>query len=157
MSLIVEDGTGLEDSNSYVSVSESEDILLDLGYDQFPSETDLIKATLYIDTNFRPVSNILNEDQALLWPREKFTDSQDRKITGIPFELKRTTSIVAASFIDNDLFDEEPSITQESYGDTSVTYSGPVSQTDGNVKAAMVRLKKLGYGSSSSTIRLTRA
>jgi len=154
--LIVELGLGEDpDANSYADVPESEDILLKLGYDLFPSETDLIQATLYIDTWLNPISSILNEEQPLLFPRKEFNDSHGRKVEGIPFELKRATSIIAAEFIEDDLFDSGTPIIEEQYGNSRTRFAVPAKQESKRVNSALARLKQLGYGSNS--IRLIRA
>ena len=156
--LIVEQGDGQDpDANSYTSIQESEEVLLKLGYSEFPSETDLIQATLYIDTWLNPVSAIYDEDQPLLWPRKSFKDSQGRTVEGIPSELKRATAIIAAEFIESDLFDPSTGITEEQYGNSRVKYAGVERSESGRVNGAMQRLKRLGYGSGSSSITLTRA
>lgn len=158
MSFIVEDGTGVPDSISYVSVAEAESILLDLGYDDFPSETELVKASLYVDMSLDPASFILTEDQGLLWPRKPFTDNQGRNVEGVPFALKRAVSVIAASFMEEDLFDVEPSVTSESYGNSSVQFSGPASQVPTSVTKQLSFLKSLGYGSSKVySVRIIRS
>lgn len=159
MSLTVADDLGEEaDANSYVTTDEAETILLDYGYSTFPSETDLILATEYLDTHLDPISYIVNKEQPLLWPREEFKDSQGREITGVPEEIKKATAMVAAEFIDEDLFEPEPKITSESYGDSSVTYAGAVSQSAPKLNKILLRLQKLGYAShSANSVKLVRA
>jgi len=74
---IVEDGTGLENSNSYLSIDRFKDISDLLGYD-YTSLTDLqierflMRSAIILDSNFRsrlPGSRA-NTGQALEWPRE---------------------------------------------------------------------------------------
>lgn len=158
MALVKEPGDGTNpDANAYIDVTEAQNILTDFGYTDFPSETDIIQATLYVDTYLNPVSTIVEEEQPLLWPREKFIDNQGREVKEIPFELKRATAMISAEFMENDLFNVSPKITEESYGDSSVTYAGAVSQETTRVNTALLRLKRLGYGSGVSTIILSRA
>jgi len=157
MAFIVEDGTGVPDSNSYLSVSEAETILTDLGYDTFPTESDLVNASLYVDMYIDPASFMLTEDQGLLWPRVKFTDNQGREVEGIPKALKRTVAVIAAEFIEEDLFDVEPAVMSEDYGDSSVEFAAPQTKP-GKVVTQLNYLKVLGYGSSNTaSVRLIRA
>jgi len=157
MAFIVEDGTGVPDSNSYLSVSEAETILTDLGYDTFPTESDLVNASLYVDMYIDPASFMLTEDQGLLWPRVKFTDNQGREVEGIPKALKRTVAVIAAEFLEEDLFDVEPAVMSEDYGDSSVEFAAPQTKP-GKVVTQLNYLKVLGYGSSNTaSVRLIRA
>ena len=158
MAFIVADDEGLvTDANSYVSVQESEDILVSLGYAELPSEQDLVLATLYLDTYFDPASYVLNKEQELLWPRQTFTDSQGREVEGVPFEIKRATALVAAEALNRDLFVVEPAVTSEAFGDSRKTFSGGV-KNDGRLGSILLRLSKLGYGGKSTTsVTLTRA
>jgi len=157
MSFIVEDGTGVPNANSYVSVSRAEEILSDLGYDEFPSESDLIKGSLYIDIVLDPSSFILTDEQGLLWPRKPFTDNQGREVSGIPYALERAVSVISAAFMNEDLFDIEPAIRSESYGKRSVEFASAVSLLPGEVVSQITYLKTLGYGrSSTSSVHLIR-
>lgn len=158
MAFVVADDEGLvTDANSYVSVEDSEDILVNLGYSDLPSEQDLVLGTLYLDTYLDPASRVLNSEQQLLWPREPFTDSQGRDVEGVPFEVKRATALIAAEGLDRDLFVVEPSVTSEAFGDSRKTFAGGV-KNDGRLKSILLRLSKLGYGSNSTTsVTLTRA
>lgn len=157
MSFTLETGDGVVDANAYVSVAEAETILTDLGYTTFPSETDIINASLYLDLYLDPASFILTEEQGLLWPRVKFTDNQGRTVEGIPLAIKRTVSVIAAEFMEEDLFDVEPAVLSEDYGDSSVEFAAPQTKP-GKVISQLTYLKSLGYGSSNtSTVRLIRA
>lgn len=157
MSFLVESGSGDVGSTSYLSVIEAETILTDLGYDTFPSETDLINASLYLDMYLEPSSFILTEDQGLLWPRVKFTDNQGREVEGVPSALKRAVAVIAAEFMEEDLFDVEPAVMSEDYGNSSVEFAAPQTKP-GRVITQLSYLKKLGYGSSSTVaVRLIRA
>ncbi len=157
MSLILETGEGIPDSNSYLNVTEAETILTDLGYETFPSESVLINPSLYIDGYLDPSSFILTEDQGLMWPRQAFTDNQGRTVKGIPKALKRAVAIIAVEFMEEDLFDVEPSVISESYGNSSVEFAYPQSKP-GKVVSQLAYLRSLGYGGSNTTsVRLIRA
>lgn len=153
--MIVEDGTGVEDANSYLSEQEAQEILSDIGFQGTPTEQDLIQASFYLDAQFNPISKLLNPDQGLLWPREPFTDNQGREVVGVPKAVKRVVALIAIE--DSDLFDPSPSIRQQSFGDTSVSYAGAFSE-DSKVNSYIAMLSTLGYGSTStSTVNIIRA
>lgn len=158
MAFVIEDGTGIVGATSYVSVAEAEQILTDLGYTDFPDETDLTNASFFFDIRISPASRILTVDQGLLFPRVLFQDTQGRDVEGITFNIKRAVSVIAAELMTNDLFDIEPAISSESYGNSSVVFSGPVSSLPGKIKSQILYLLKLGYGYNSTTqIDLVRA
>ena len=77
MAFTVEDGTGLTDSNSYVSVQEYRDYFADRGIDVL-SETDvviqgyLVQATDFLDLQYEYVGWKLLDTQALQFPREAY-------------------------------------------------------------------------------------
>lgn len=74
MAFVVEDGTGLPNSNSYVTVLEYRDYYADRGIDK-SSETDaeiegyLVRATEFIDLTYKFKGEILVSTQALEFPR----------------------------------------------------------------------------------------
>ena len=80
MALIVEDGTGLPDADSYVSVADADIYATAMGHfawldaavtnDQ--KEVALRRATQYIDSEYTFRGSILDPDQALEWPREEY-------------------------------------------------------------------------------------
>lgn len=72
MTLIVEDGTGLTNSNSYVSVVELDSFAGDRGL-TLPATTEeketlLINATMYLES-FKYKGSRNTKEQALSWPR----------------------------------------------------------------------------------------
>lgn len=157
MTIIVADDLGEEiDANSYVDVEEAEDILINLGFVEVPCEVDYIMATKYIDTYLRPVSQILNREQPLNFPRQKFKDSQGRTVTGIPKKLKEVTALIATEFMEDDLWNAPDAITEEAFGDSRVKYAGPTKQNK-KPHVYLSMLKTLGYGSSTNSIELIRA
>jgi len=74
MAFVVEDGTGLVDSNSYVAVQEYRDYYTDRGIDK-SSETDaqiegyLVRSTEFVDLVFEFSEDTLTTTQALEFPR----------------------------------------------------------------------------------------
>lgn len=79
MTIIVEDGTGLVDSNSYGAVLGADEYFTLIGNADWTGadaekETALINATIYIDIRWGPcmLSERLKDDQALEFPRKTF-------------------------------------------------------------------------------------
>lgn len=93
--MIVEDGTGLENANSYVSVLDADNYFSARGVTEWESleeaqkETALIKATDYIDNVFQWLGKKLTAEQALRFPRKKLFDYEGEEVEGIPTALKQ--------------------------------------------------------------------
>lgn len=116
MALIVEDGTGKVDAESYASVADADSYHTKFGsftdWDAFTTaqkEVALRKATQYLDGEFRNryLGRRTNDDQALEWPREFVVDSDDIDLDDdvIPQELIDATSRLALdAATDSDLY-----------------------------------------------------
>lgn len=97
MAFVVEDGTGLSTATSYVTVEEADEYFTDRGNETWLAYTDankeiyLIKATDFIDANYTFVGTRGSATQALEWPREDATDSNNNDIEDdeIPIVLKK--------------------------------------------------------------------
>ena len=113
MAFVVEDGSGLDTANSYVSVAEFQLHHTDRGTD-VSSFTDaqiqaaLIKATDYVDKRFGRRFRGFKESksQGLEWPRISAFDNDDYLFSGlddVPRQLKRAIfeyGLIAAQIID---------------------------------------------------------
>lgn len=145
---------------AYCTKEEAQDILVRHGYENFPGETALINATMYVDHYLSPASSLLDPKQPLLWPRKPFIDAEGRLVEGIPYHLKYAVAVIASEFEEDDLFNnEEVVLSAQSFADTSETYAVPLSTgTKDKVKNVIKRLKRLGYGHDAfSSVRLVRA
>jgi hypothetical protein len=100
LDLIVENGTGVPNANSYLSIEEFQDLADMLGYDYSTFSTDdtmrkLIRSTIILESNYRIYYNgsRVTETQGLEWPREDATyyDKTDILSTVIPKEIKEAT------------------------------------------------------------------
>lgn len=100
MAITVEDGTGLADAVSYVSVADADAYLTARGTPAAwtaavtaTKEQALVKATDYLDTRWGPafVSSRLLATQALEWPRVAFYDRHGFEIEGLPANLVKAT------------------------------------------------------------------
>ncbi len=122
MALVVEDGTGLDTAESYVSVSDCDAYHTKMGHDAWTGSTAvkeaaLRKATQYIDARYAFLGTVVDEDQALQWPREDI-DWPTKAITDATCEL-------ALRALSGALYsDVEPGQVQsETVGPISVTYA----------------------------------
>lgn len=92
MSFIVEDGTGLENANSYVTLAFASSYFSSRGVGVWADQTEnqqqvaLIKATDYIDAKYahRFSTKLVNKNQALTLPRVYFIDAAFNKVQEIP-------------------------------------------------------------------------
>ena len=96
--IIVEDGSGVVNANSYVTLAEADQYFTDKGELGWAGEDDfknqnLINATTSMDALYgqRYISFLRdNVTQALLWPREQIWDRHSRRINNgdIPLKLQ---------------------------------------------------------------------
>lgn len=93
-----EDGTGLANADSYVSVAEADAYADARGWADWTGSTAqkehrLVTATAYIDATYRFRGVIATTTQALAWPRlddarQSLTDPEGRPLTGVPKAVK---------------------------------------------------------------------
>lgn len=132
MALIVEDGTGMEDSQAYISVADTQSYFELYGVPEAWADADITQqevalrnATRWLDNAVRWPSTPLNADQALAWPREPFFDTAGNYVEGIPRGIREANAELAGMQLEGSLFSySDASVTQESWGDSSVTYAG---------------------------------
>lgn len=98
MTMTVEDGTGLANSNSYASIAEADAFFADRGSEDWEGsdaekEYALIAASDYIDARFggRLRGQPLLTTQAMEFPRKQAYDRYGNAITGVPDQLKEAT------------------------------------------------------------------
>lgn len=113
MALIIEDGTGVTDSNSYDTLANAQAYFDLKGTVIVLTEESLINATQYIDTRFAPVFIPVKKarEQSLEWPRYSFTANDGYTVAAdiVPIELKRAMYESAKLYIDGaDLFSAVP-------------------------------------------------
>lgn len=100
MKIIVEDGTGLKDAVSYVSVAFADDYFLMRGNQTWATlDSDkkaqyLVLASDYVSIRFRYKGKTLNAEQALQFPR---------KDIGLPINVMKATCEYAIRAIDGNL------------------------------------------------------
>lgn len=131
MAFIVEDGTGLNNSTSYITVDEFKDYWTDRNVD-YSSKSDteiqacLIQATQYIDYNYTFIGYKYTYDQALEFPRYNAYDYNGYLVTDIPKCLKYAVCEAGAiNLAGTDLFaSSEDGISEktENVGPVATTY-----------------------------------
>lgn len=113
VNLIVEDGTGLSTSNSYLSLVDLKQYFDNFGYDYSTSTDDelsqyLIRSTRVIDSAYIDywISNGTrkNEDQALMWPRigAVYVDGYLVDNDSVPPEIENGTAEYVNAIISGD-------------------------------------------------------
>ena len=159
---LVEDGTGLEDATSYVSVAEADDYALFIGdedwevLDEADKERNLMITSTFVDGLLIWNSTLLNETQGLNFPRKDFRDVQGRLITSVPQAIKNAVMQLALSDIDS-LSYQTIRIKEQVFGSASEKYHGSIAEDDSVVRIQTM-LASLGYGKSMTNfITLQRA
>lgn len=159
MALIVEDGSGLPNAESYVSVSTAAAYLTAMGSPDFADaqlseqEAALRRATQYLDTRYTFIGEPMTDTQALQWPRSGAPVWPVRGIVAACCELAGR-ALNDALWSDQD----DAQITRETVGPITVEYAH--GQNDGQVRFAIVDglLRGLVSGAGSRlTLRLERA
>lgn len=147
--MIVEDGLGQVDSNSYVTQEEAQAYFTTKGIDVTITDESLINATQFIDVTYGAFFNgkKVSYEQALAFPRTKFRNTENFIVEQgtIPRDLKVAVYEAARLALTEDLFDTDSneqdnilSKTQSVEGavSQSITYAKPTQQ---NQKASIGR------------------
>lgn len=93
--MVVEDGTGKADANSYASVEYADDYFSARGVSAWEEleteqkESALIRATDFIDNIYQWNGKKLTVTQSLRFPRQNLRDYEGNEVTGIPACLKQ--------------------------------------------------------------------
>ena len=107
VTLIVEDGSCVQNANSYVSLEYADEYMRNTGRTAWAAKSDderrayLINATKYIDRTYSQVGwkgvKKYHRRQALCFPRVELFDKDGDEVLGIPEELKQ--AVCEAGFI----------------------------------------------------------
>lgn len=130
MPITVENGTGLANADSYLSVQSFKDYADDRGYsyaafNDTQIERKLRLATQYVDTIQRYKAQRLQASQALEFPRLELYDWSGLLVTGVPMRVKQATAELAFRALSGELYedlDRGGQVQSESVGPISVTY-----------------------------------
>lgn len=128
--LIVEDGTGLPDADSYITIDEFKTYAASYGidisaYDDAKIETSCRVGTMWVDTAYRYKGTKLNAMQALEFPRNGCTDWSGYPVVGVPARVKQATAYMTAQANAGPIYtdvDHGGMIKSEAVGPISVTY-----------------------------------
>lgn len=160
MAIIVEDGTGKSDSQSYISVIELKAYWETRGTTLTQAdavlETWLIQSAIYIDYNYSFYGSIMDEDQALQFPRTTFYDCRGREVAEgtIPQQLKDAQAQLAYSSQGKDLSTTiSTGLKAKSVGSVHIEYAGDSSQAKKVYQAANQLMKCISMTSGSFITR----
>jgi len=152
MALIVEDGTGKVNAESYVSVADCAAYAAAHGLtftgDEPAKEARLRRATQYIDAQYAFKGEEQTDAQALAWPRTV--------ANGVPREIVSACCELACK--SGDLWQDvdASSIVSETIGPLSTTYAEPAN--GGQVRyAAVDALLKRWVAGGGMSVRVVRA
>ncbi|AMG36252.1 DnaT-like ssDNA-binding protein [Achromobacter xylosoxidans] len=159
MPLIVEDGTGLPNADSYVSVADCQTYAAAHGLafagEQAALEAALRNATLYLDGEYTYRGERATDTQALEWPRTV--------VTGVPREVVSACCELAARALKGPLWQDVSSTTagaaiEKTVGPITTKYASAAgARNDGQTRyagvTAMLRRWLSSYGSSVKLVR----
>lgn len=118
MTLIVEDGTGLSNANSYASVSDADAYFAARSHPNWvgstaAKEAALLKATQYLDTKYLWRGTIFSSEQSLNIPRSNFYDVNGRDLSEkVPTVVKNATCELALIALTETL---SPTVSTDNY------------------------------------------
>ena len=133
MSLIVEDGTGVPNAESYVSISDADEHFAALENSSWTrassdlKENALKNASAYSDLYSYP-GYLLNAQQGLKWPRAKAYDQDGRRLLGLPTALRAAVLELAAEMINKSAAETFRRPIREKVGPLELVYSNTQKQ-----------------------------
>lgn len=137
--IVVEDGTGVSNSNTYCDLDFALEYCISHGYSSWNELTEeqqkiaLIKGTEYIDSFFEWKGLKRSESQALEFPRVNLFDNNRFEVKGIPVNLKK--ACIEAAFLN-------------STSENDTLYS--TKDSNGNIKRQKVDTLEVEYFENSS-------
>lgn len=157
MAFTVEDGTGLTNSNAYITTAFADSYHSDRGncgwetFSTVKKQQAIVRATFYIDKRFgsRFRGDRQNSQQNLAWPRTDAVDNSDFLLQGVPKQLQWATAEYAlrTALIGELAPDPKMLNTAQDFSDTETSRTGDVSS--GTVKSKKV---SVGGGAVSQSI-----
>lgn len=165
MTIIVEDGTGLEDAESYISVADADAYHAKrlntawAGFDTATKEALLIKATEYMVGKYGPLwyGCRVNATQALDWPRYHVPDMVGGYIDSdiVPVQVKNACAELALRANDADLApDLERGVVREKVDVLEVEYDQSTPQ--GTRYQSVIDMLGRYFSVNGSSIKLRR-
>jgi hypothetical protein len=167
--LVVEDGTGLPDSNAYIDVSFVDTYLMGDRLAQFSAlsgeeqEAAIIEASRAVDTLFEWKGSRMSLEQGLAWPRLN-VEFDGFPVTGIPKAVKQAAAEIVFLLVSGDeLFTTgaDKVVTSERVDTLAVTYatareSGAAAATRFSVLNGLLRGLYRADSSGSSRVGSVR-
>ena len=153
---IIEDGTGIENATSYVTVEyvdDYADFLDDEEWGELSQEQKeklIIQTTMFFDDMVTFASSILSEDQGLAFPRKEFKDANGRKIEGVPDLVKQSVTQLVLEAQHEPLTDQQVVLERQSWGNASEQYKFGYMEDENKVVFIKNRLMRLGYARSNT-------
>jgi hypothetical protein len=160
VNLIVEDGSGISDSNSYCDLDFALEYCVNHGYTSWVDMTEaeqkvyLIKGTSFVDNFYEWKGYKRTSVQSLEFPRNGLIDNNRTEILGIPNNLKK--AVIEAAFINlssevDNLFvsrDENGAIKRQKVDELEVEYFGEseTAEAEAEYKTTYQVLNKLLKG-----------
>jgi hypothetical protein len=167
MALIVEDGAGRTDADSYASLTFADAYHVSMGNASWAAETEgaretaLRRATVYADNAYTWRGLRSWPEQSLAWPRGGVvSDNIDIPSNEVPIQLQRAVCELALKALTADLMPDVSSdvVTAEAVGPVSVSYGNP--RNGGLMRFSLVdsMLRDLLLsGGSGGSVRVVRA
>lgn len=160
MAFLVEDGTGLSASNSYLSVADFKTYHSDRGadfsaYSELDIQNALVQATDYIDRRY-PYKGYRSQgrDQALEWPRNSVVDPDGYTVDSdsVPNEVEWACSDLALTALDQLLI---PNLAFDSSGGFVTEQSSAVGSVKSTIKYSTLQGRKqfAEYPNSDALLR----
>lgn len=123
-------------------------------------EAALVLATDYINSRYDWPGSIVDDTQALNWPRKDAFDCEGRKLEGIPKPVKDATAWLAGYALDNELFTaggKDDIISRVKAGSVEVEWNAEetLESTDADFKFLNIVLSSIVH-TNKSQVRLTR-
>lgn len=155
MSLIVEDGTGKPDADSYVNVEDCQAYATShsLVFDGTPTEMEaaLRNATIYLDTKYVFRGERVTDEQALEWPRT--TANLPRQLVFACCELA-VRARMAPLWRD---VDPSAQVIEDTIGPLTTKFASPEPANTQIGYAAVTALLRRWLAGGGSTVKLVRA
>lgn len=161
MAIVVEDGTGMANSNSYASETELDDYCDEraITLADGDAEAALIRASSALDGAYRmsyPGYRTLSRDQAMEWPRTAAYDYEGVMIDAstVPYEIKHATfemairEVAEPGIMTPDL-ERGGFIRRMKAGSVEIEYGGSNNQTIFTIIDGIMS-KIIGYGATQS-------
>lgn len=161
--MVVENGEGLQNSNSYVDVTFADTYFSTRGVTtwvtltQEQKEFALINASDYIDSAFDWNGIKKSYEQSMRFPRKNLVDSDGYDVEGIPTVLKEAVCECANKLSQNvEMFkelEENGNVTSERIGELSFTYDTNGKPKDKTVYE-VINLRLRGLYKDKSTAKI---